>query len=159
MRVLFLHVFCLILGQEYWYMDIQHNTANTNFQCGISQRLRIYAHCSLWYIRLFGINMTPMWHHCIFICFIYVMWFFTRSSALSIETFIFVFFQISITLGYQWWIYTFSRNAKFTTTHDLVTCIYLLWLWWQQLTQFIITYNNNIIFVPSIFETTIIGIT
>ena len=56
-------------------------------------RLRIFAHCSLFHIRLFGINMTPMWHHYIFICFINVMWLFTRPSDLSIFDFIFHFFK------------------------------------------------------------------
>ena len=47
-------------------------------------RLRICAHFSLYHIIWFGINMTPMWHHCIFICFIYVMCFLTRPSVLRI---------------------------------------------------------------------------
>ena len=66
-------------------------TFGTKWKCMI--RLRICAHCSLYHIRCFGINMTPMWHHCIFICFIYVIWFFTRPSTLSILAFIFDFFQ------------------------------------------------------------------
>ena len=49
-------------------------------------RLRICAHCSLCSIRCFGINMTPMWHDCIFICFIYVMCFLTRKYLVMMET-------------------------------------------------------------------------
>ena len=56
-------------------------------------RLRICAHCRICHIRCFGINMTPMWNHCIFICFIYVMCFLTRPSALIILDFIFQFFK------------------------------------------------------------------
>ena len=56
-------------------------------------RMRICAHFSLFHIRWFGRNMIPMWHHCIFICFIYVMWVFTRPSALRILDFIFSFFK------------------------------------------------------------------
>ena len=37
--------------------------------------LRICAHCSIIHIICFGINMTSMWHDCIYIYFIYVMWF------------------------------------------------------------------------------------
>ena len=88
-------------------------------------RLRICAHCSICHIWCFGINMTSMWHHCIFICCIYVMCFLTRSSALRILALILEFFQIPITPGYQWWMYTFSINATFTTTHNLVTCGHL----------------------------------
>ena len=51
-------------------------------------RLIICAHCSIFHIRRFGINMTPMWHHCIFIWFIYVMYFSNRPYALSILDFI-----------------------------------------------------------------------
>ena len=62
-------------------------------------RLRICAHCSLCHIRCFGINMTPMWHHYVLICFLYVMWFLTRPFVLSILDLTFDFFQIRITLG------------------------------------------------------------
>ena len=37
--------------------------------------------------------MTPMWHECIFICFIYVVYFFTRPYALSILALIFQIFK------------------------------------------------------------------
>ena len=56
-------------------------------------RLRICAHRSIFYIWCFGINMTPMWHHYIFICCIYVMWFLTRPSDLSILDLILEFFK------------------------------------------------------------------
>ena len=56
-------------------------------------RLKICAYFSLCHIREFGINMTPMWHHGIFICFIYVMCFFTRPSAVIILDFIFHFLK------------------------------------------------------------------
>ena len=36
-------------------------------------RMSISAHCFICYIRCFGINMMPMWYHCIFICCIYVV--------------------------------------------------------------------------------------
>ena len=87
------------------------------------------------------------------------MWFFARPSTLSILDFIFKFFQIPITPGYKWWLYTFSRNATFTTTHDLVSWRYLFWLRLQQWKQRRITDNNIIIFIPGIFDTTIIGVT
>ena len=141
-------------------MDIEHNTAIYTFtvwKCII--RLRICEYCSPLHIRLFGINMTPTWHHCIFICFIYMMCFFTRTFALRILAIIFQFFLIPITKGYLWWMYTFSRNAKFTTTHDPITYRHFFKLWWQQWMQYITIYNNIMIFVPSIFDTTIIGIT
>ena len=54
--------------------------------------LRVCAYCSLCHIRCFGIHMTPMWHHSIFICFISVMCFFTRPSALRILAILFEFF-------------------------------------------------------------------
>ena len=56
-------------------------------------RLSICAHCIIYHIISFGIDMTPMWHHCIFICFVYVMWFFTRPSDLRIMYFILEFFK------------------------------------------------------------------
>ena len=68
-------------------------------------------------------------------------------------------FSIPITLGYQWWIYTFSRIATFTTTHDLVTRRNLFYLRWQQWTQCRITDNNMTIFIPSISIINIIWIT
>ena len=55
--------------------------------------LRICAHCSIFHIWCFGINMTSMWHHCIFICCVYVMCFLTRPSALSILALILEFFN------------------------------------------------------------------
>ena len=56
-------------------------------------RLMICAHCSLCRIRCFRINMMLVWHHGIFICFIYVLCFFTRPSALRILAFTFQFFR------------------------------------------------------------------
>ena len=56
-------------------------------------RMRISAHFRIVHIRCFGINMTPMWHHCIFICFIYVMCFLTRPSDLRILDLILEFFK------------------------------------------------------------------
>ena len=44
--------------------------------------LCIRTNCCLWHIICFGINMKPMWHHYIFICFIYAILFFTRPSVL-----------------------------------------------------------------------------
>ena len=125
LRVLFLHVFNLFLGKniDAWKVRTTPQYTFTVWKWMI--RLKICTYCSLWHIRLFGIYMTPMWHYCILICFIYVMWFFNRPSALIIIAFIFEFFQIPITPGYQWWMYTVSRNATFTTTHDLVTCEHL----------------------------------
>ena len=61
--------------------------------------LSICAQCSLCHISRFGINITPMWHHCIFICCIYMMCFLTRPSDLRILDFILQFFQIPITPG------------------------------------------------------------
>ena len=79
--------------------------------CQCMLRLKICAHCSICHIWCFGINMTSMWHHCNFICCIYVMWFLVRPSDLSILALILEFFQIPITPGYQWWMYAFSRNT------------------------------------------------
>ena len=62
-------------------------------------RLRICAHCSICHIWCFGINMPSMWHHCIFICCIYLMCSLTRPSDLSILALILEFFQIPITSG------------------------------------------------------------
>ena len=62
-------------------------------------RIRISAHRRICHIRCFGINMTPMWHHCIFIYLIYVMWFITWPYSLRMMAFIFQFFQIPITPG------------------------------------------------------------
>ena len=56
-------------------------------------RLKICAHINLFHTRCFGINMTSMWNHCIFICFIYVMCFFTRTSDLIILDLIFSFLK------------------------------------------------------------------
>ena len=60
-------------------------------------RMRISTHCSIFHIRCFGINMTPMWHHCIFIMLIYVVCFLARPSALSILDFILQFLKTPIT--------------------------------------------------------------
>ena len=56
-------------------------------------RMRICAHCSICHIWCFGINMTSIWNHCIFICCIYVMCFLTRPSALSIWLWSLIFFK------------------------------------------------------------------
>ena len=61
------------------------------WQCMII--LRICVKFSLCHIICFVISMTPMWYHYIFICFIYVIWFFTRTSALRILALIFQFFK------------------------------------------------------------------
>ena len=55
--------------------------------------LWIYTHCWLYHIRCFCINMMPIWHACIFICFTYAIWFFTRSSVLRILALIFEFLK------------------------------------------------------------------
>ena len=62
----------------------------TVWQCIIW--LWICKYCCFCHIICFGINMTPMWHDCIFICFIYVIWFFVRPFVLSIIGLIFDFF-------------------------------------------------------------------
>ena len=83
-RVFFLNSDYLFLVRNI-YTFIVSTTLQYTFpvwQCMI--RLRICAHCSLCHIRCFGINMTSMCHPCIFICFIYVVFFFTRPSVLSI---------------------------------------------------------------------------
>ena len=59
------------------------------WQCII--RLSICTHFILFCIICFGVKMTSMWHHCIFICFKYAIWFSTRTSGLNIETLIFNF--------------------------------------------------------------------
>ena len=89
--MLFIHVFICFLIRK-----IDTSTVRTTpqytfpvWKCII--RLGIFAHCSLFLIRCFGINMTPMWHHIIFICFIYVICFFTRTSALTIYDLFFNF--------------------------------------------------------------------
>ena len=110
----------LVRSIDTW--KVSTSTQYTFPVCKCMIRLRICAHCILCHIRCFGINITSMWNHCIFICFIYFMWFFNRPSTLGILAFIFDFFQIPITPGYQWWMYTFSINATLPTTHDLVTC-------------------------------------
>ena len=56
-------------------------------------RMWISAHCCICNIRCFGINMTPMWHHCIFTCCIYTMCFLTRPFALNIFVLILEFFK------------------------------------------------------------------
>ena len=73
LRVLFLHVFIYFLVSNIyiWTFSTAPKCTFPVWKCMI--RLRICAHCRLFHIRCFGINMTPMWHHCIFICFIYVM--------------------------------------------------------------------------------------
>ena len=122
-------------------------------------RLRICAHCSLFHIRFFGINMTPMWHHCIFICFIYVIWFFTIPSALRILAFIFQSFKylsrqdsndeciILAEMQHSQPHLIFYRdeicfNWGGNSEHNVESLITILWT-----------------LVPSIFETTTIGIT
>ena len=93
-----LRVFLLVLVICFLVRNIDTWTFGTSpqyifplYKCMII--LRICAHCILCHIRRFVINMTPMWHHCIFIYFIYVMWFFTRIYALIILAFIFQFFK------------------------------------------------------------------
>ena len=61
------------------------------WQCML--RMRICAHCSIFHIWCFGINMTPMWNQCIFICCIYVVCFLSRPSALSILALILQFLK------------------------------------------------------------------
>ena len=56
-------------------------------------RMRISAHGWICHIRCFRINMTPMWHHCNFICCIYMMCFLNRPSALNIFDLILEFFK------------------------------------------------------------------
>ena len=71
---------CLFVRKIYtWKVSTRPQYTFSVWKCMI--RLRICAHCSLYHIRWFDINMTSMWHDFIFICFIYVMLFFTRPSA------------------------------------------------------------------------------
>ena len=90
--------------------------------------LWICTHFWLFHLRCFVINMTPMWHHCIFICFIYAIWFFTRPSVLRILALIFEFLKIPITSWFKLGMYTFCIYKTFTTTQNLVSCgIYFIW--------------------------------
>ena len=73
---------------------------HTFLVCKCIIRLRICAHCTIFHIICFGINMMSMWHNCIFICFIYVMFFFTRPLVLRILDLIFEFFK-DISLQYR----------------------------------------------------------
>ena len=54
--------------------------------------LWICTHCCLCHIRCFGINIMTMWNDCIFICFIYTIFFFPRPSVLIILAEILEFF-------------------------------------------------------------------
>ena len=75
-------IFLLVRNIDTWKFGTALQYTFPVWKCTI--RLRICAHYSRFHIRCFGRNMTPMWHHCIFICLIYVVWFFTRPSALRI---------------------------------------------------------------------------
>ena len=46
--------------------------------------LWVCTHCCLFHVICFGVNMTPMWHDFILICFIYAIYFPPRTSVLSI---------------------------------------------------------------------------
>ena len=88
---LMIFIFFLVRNIDTWKVGTTPQYTFSVWKCMI--RLRVCAHCSICHIRCFGINMTPIRNHCIFICFIYVMCFLTRSSALSIFAFILQFFK------------------------------------------------------------------
>ena len=76
----------------------------------------ICKYCCFCHIICFGINMTPMWHDCIFICLIYVIWFFVRPFVLSIIYLIFDFFitnhaMIVMMHIYFWKIYNIHNHT------------------------------------------------
>ena len=87
--------------------------------------LWIRTHCCLCHIIWFSVNKMPIWHQCVFICFIYVICFSPRSSILSILDLILEFFQIMITPCKKWGMYNFCGYATLTTTHDLVSWWYI----------------------------------
>ena len=88
----FMFLICfLVRNIDTWTVSTTPQYTFTVLKCMI--RLRICAHCSFCHIRCFGINMMPMWHDSIFICFIYVMCFLTRPSALRILALSFSFFK------------------------------------------------------------------
>ena len=152
-----LMIYFLVLKIDTWTVVTAPQYIFPFWKCMI--RLRICAQRSSCHIRCFGINMTSMWHDCIYIFFIYVMWFFTIPSILSLLALIFELLQVSITPVNQLRMYNFSRNITFTNTHDLVLYCHLIYLRWPQWKQSRTTDNDIIFFIPSIFDTTIIGIT
>ena len=84
-------IYFLVRKIDIWTFGTSPQYTFPVWKCMI--RLRICAHCRFCHIRCFGINMKSMWNHCIFICFLYVMCFFDRSSILSILDFILEFFK------------------------------------------------------------------
>ena len=88
----FMFFICFLVRKiNTWTVGIAPEYTFPVWKCII--RMRICAHCRICHIRFFGINITPIWNHCIFVCFIYVMWFLTRPSALRILAFILDFFK------------------------------------------------------------------
>ena len=83
---------CLLVRKIYiWTFSTTPQYTFLVWKCMII--MRICEHCSLFHIIYFGINMTPMWQDCIFICFIYVMCIFIRPYVLSNLAFIPNFFK------------------------------------------------------------------
>ena len=69
-------IYLLVRKIDTWTLSTESQCTFPVWKCMI--RLRICAYFSLFHIISFGINMTPMWHHCIFICFIFVVFLFIR---------------------------------------------------------------------------------
>ena len=121
-------------------------------------RMRISAYSWIWHIRCFGINMTPMWHHCIL--YVSYMWC-DFSPYLLLWAFWVLSFSFSNTYHARISMMNVSFKQKLNIHNHTWPCIvqtYVL-IEWKQGTQCIITDNNLSIFIPSIFNTTIIWIT
>ena len=82
-------IFLLVRKIYMWTLSTIPQYTFPVWKCMI--RLRICAHCIICHIRCSGINMTPIWHDRIFICFIYVMCFLNRPYILSILDLIYIY--------------------------------------------------------------------
>ena len=108
-------------------------TQHTFTVCQCMLILRICTHYRLCHIRQFGINMTSMWNHYILICFIYMIFYFTRPSVLSILALIFQFFKyLSRQDSNDECI--LLTEMQYSQPQMTLYCTGIFKLWWQQWT-------------------------
>ena len=139
---------------ESWNSTAIHiSSVEVHYQNEDTRTLLHFPYHMLWH--KYDAHVASLYFYMLYICYV------LSHQTFCFENFGFYpwVFQIPITPGQQWWMYTFSRNATFTTKHNLVSCGHLFQVRWQHWTQCWITDNNITIFIPSIFQTTIIGIT
>ena len=82
----------LVRNIDTWAISTASQYKFPVWQCMII--MRIWTYCSLFNIRLFGINMTSIQSHCIFVCFLYVIFF---STDLIFWAFLFLSLSFSNT--------------------------------------------------------------